>query len=104
MIDPIPIKEALQRINEESHLLRRKTEGGQALQWFSEFALSKSGGPRTPLSDVLENKLRPVATSTPNAKEAEIYLSRAFREMHRAIIERAIEIAKEDFETGKAIR
>lgn len=98
MIDPIPLKEELARIIQQRNDLRRRENAAQALQWFDEFALSKPDGrPRTPKDDVLDGRLKPVASSTPNAVEAEAYLSRAFRAHHRSIVEAAIRLAKEDF-------
>lgn len=97
MIDPIPLKEELARIADQRNALRSREEAGQALSWFDEFALSPSkGGPRVPEDGVLDGKLKPIASSTPNADKAAIYLSRAFRAHHRSIIEAAIRLAKED--------
>lgn len=99
MIDPIPVKEELVRIQREQAALVRRGNGALALGWFSQHALSKSGiMPRVPVTGgVLPDQLRPVASATPDAEKVFPYLDRAFREHHRAIIERAIELADFDF-------
>jgi hypothetical protein len=99
MIDPIPVAEELDRIRKEQELLRRRGDGALALAWFSAHALSKTGGgPRVTIQGVLPDDLKPVASATPDAEKVLPYLRRSFREHHRRIIERAIELAKTDFE------
>ena len=99
MIDPLPVAEELERIRKEQALLQRRGDGALALAWFSEHALGKSGGPRIVISGgILPDELKPVASATANADKVLPYLRRAFREHHRAIIERAIELARADFE------
>lgn len=103
MIDPVPVAEELARIKADQDVLLRRGNGALALGWFSEHALGKSGGPRVVLSSgVLPDQLRPVASATTNADKVFPYLDRAFHEHHRKIIERAIELARADFETGAA--
>ena len=99
MIDPIPVAEELERIRKEQRLLQRRGDGALALAWFSEHALGKTGGPRIVISGgILPDDLKPVASATPNAEKVFPYLRTAFREHHRAIIERAIDLARVDFE------
>lgn len=98
MIDPIPVQEELARIRKAQDNLTRRGNGALALSWFSEHALSKSGGPRVVLSgSVLPEQLRPIASGTTNAEKVFPYLDRAFREHHRKIVERAIALAEADF-------
>jgi hypothetical protein len=98
MIDPIPVNEAIARINKEQEALQRRGVAALALAWFSSYALSKTGGgPRVTLSDVLPDEIKPVASATVNVEKAIPYLTRAFREHHRPIIERAIKLAQDDF-------
>lgn len=102
MIDPIPVEEALERIKKEQDLLARRGNGALALSWFSQHALSKvGGGQRVPLSDVLPDTLTVVACATTNAEKVAPYIRQAFREHHRAIITRAIELAERDFNADK---
>ncbi|MDO7841123.1 hypothetical protein [Sphingomonas immobilis] len=103
MIDPIPVREELERIRKDQALLQRRGDGALALAWFSEHALSRSGGgPRVPLQSVLPDDMKPVASATTNAEKTFPYIRRAFREHHRAILERAIELATEDFNAAEA--
>lgn len=100
MIDPIPVSEELDRIRKEQDLLRKRGDGALALAWFSEHALSKPrGGPRIVVSGgILPDELKPVASATANAEKVLPYLRQAFREHHRKIVERAIELARADLE------
>lgn len=98
-IDPIPVREELERIKREQDVLRRRCDGGLALAWFSDHALSKSGGPRVPISGgVLQERLTVVATATPDADKVAPYVQRAYLEAQRSIILRAIELARADYE------
>ena len=66
MIDPIPIGEELRRIKLEGLELRKREHAAVALEWFSEYALTKADGkPRVPANGVLGDKLTPIASSTP---------------------------------------
>ncbi len=99
MIDPIPVAEELARIRKDQDALVRRGNGALALCWFSAHALSKTGGgPRTVVSGVLPDQLKPIASGTADADRVFPYLDRAFREHHRKIIERAIELAEADFD------
>ena len=99
MIDPIPVDEALERIKAEQALLTKRGNGGLALAWFSAHALSKTGGgPRVPLQGVLQEHIDVIASGTTNADKVKPYIQRAYREHQRRILERAIELAQEDFE------
>jgi len=99
MIDPIPVKEELDRIVREQQVLRRRGNAALALGWFSAHALSKtSGGPRVPVVGVLPDQCKPVANGTTDADKVFPYIDRAFREHHRSIIERAIALAEADFD------
>lgn len=103
MIDPIPIGEELRRIKREGLDLRKREHAAVALEWFSEYALTKADGKhRVPANGVLGDKLTPIASSTPNVDRATDYLSRAFRSHHRSIIETAIRLASEDFKRANA--
>lgn len=113
MIDPIPVKEELTRITRARNGLHVRERGGKALEWFSDHALTESGkGPRKiagaaagsyegnrviDCSNTIGKDLKPVASSTPGADMAQHYLSIAFRHYGEAIIQRAIELAQEDF-------
>ncbi|MBB4618995.1 hypothetical protein [Sphingomonas abaci] len=99
-IDPISVAEEHKRITQQADALKRRGSAALALGWFSDHALSKSGsGPRVPItSGVLPDQLRPIADATANVEHVRPYLTRAFREAHRSIIERAIELAQADFE------
>lgn len=102
-IDPIPVREELQRIRAEQAKLVRRSNGGLALAWLSEHALSKTGsGMRTPLQDVLQENLTVVASGTPDADKVAPYIRRAYREAQRGIILRAIELARADYEHGSS--
>lgn len=98
MIDPIPVEEELQRIKAEQAALVRRGNGALALGWFSANALSSGGGVRTVVNGVLPDQLKPIAYATPHAEQAIPYIERAFREYHRSIIKRAIELAEADFD------
>lgn len=99
MIDPVPVSEALARIKTEKTLLDKRANGARALGWFSDHALSRTGGGvRCTLQGVLPPTIHVVASGTPDADTVKPYLTRAFREHHRRILERAIELAREDFE------
>ena len=99
MIDPIPVAEELARIRKEQDALVRRGNGALALGWFSAHALSKTGsGPRTVVIGVLPDQCKPVASATTDADRVFPYLNRAFREHHRKIIARAIELAEADFD------
>lgn len=98
-IDPISVAEEHRRITQQADALKRRGSAALALGWFSDHALSRSGGPRVPISGgVLPDQLRPIADATANVEHVRPYLTRAFREAHRSIIERAIELAQADFE------
>ncbi|WP_334182065.1 hypothetical protein [Novosphingobium sp.] len=101
-VDPIPVREELQRIAKEQALLRRRSNGGLALAWFSDHALSATGGGlRVPLSGgVLQDRLTVVASATTDADKVAPYVQQAYREAQRSIILRAIELAREDYENG----
>jgi hypothetical protein len=105
VIDPIPVKEELDRIQREQRELVRRGNGALALGWFSTHALGRGGsGPRVIISGgILPEQLRPIASATPDAEKVFPYLDRAFREHHRKIIERAIELADFDFK-GEEVR
>ncbi|WP_093332646.1 hypothetical protein [Sphingomonas rubra] len=94
------MREELERIQREQAALIRRGNGALALGWFSAHALSKTGGgPRIVISGgILPDQLRPIASATADAEKVFPYLDRAFREHHRGIIERAIELAQTDFE------
>jgi hypothetical protein len=99
MIDPIPVAEELARIRKDQDALVRRGNGALALGWFSAHALSKTGsGPRSVVSGVLPDQLRPVASATADADRVFPYLDRAFRAHHRKIIEHAIALAEADFD------
>ncbi|PNU03943.1 hypothetical protein [Novosphingobium guangzhouense] len=100
-IDPIPVREELQRIHDEQARLVRRSNGGLALAWLSDHALSKTGsGQRTPLQGVLQERLTVVASGTTHADKVAPYIQRAYREAQRGIILRAIELARADYESG----
>ena len=99
MIDPIPVDEVLARIKAEQDILTKRGNGGLALAWFSAHALSQTGGsPRVVLQGILQERIDVIASGTPNAEKVKPYIHRAYREHQRRILERAIELAKEDFE------
>jgi hypothetical protein len=101
MIDPIPVEEEMARILKERALLEKRGNGALALAWFSQYALSKTGsGPRSVVQGVLPDELKPVASATPGVEKVLPYIRAAFRESHRGIVERAIELARKDFEGG----
>lgn len=100
-IDPIPVREELQRIRAEQAELVRRSNGGLALAWLSDHALSKTGGgARVPLQDVLQERLTVIASGTTDADKVAPYIQRAYREAQRGIILRAIELARADYEAG----
>lgn len=105
MIDPIPVAEELDRIRKRQSDLVRRGNGALALGWFSAHALSKSGGgPRVVISGgVLPDQCRPIASGTTDADKVFPYLDRAFREHHHKIIERAIELAEDDFDPKREV-
>lgn len=100
-IDPIPVREELARIAKKRAVLVQRSNGGLALAWFSDHALSKGGGPRVPINDgVLQERLTVIGTGTTDADKVAPYVQQAYREAQRGIILRAIELARADFETG----
>lgn len=102
-IDAISVAEEHKRITQQADALKRRGSAALALGWFSDHALSKSSGPRIPITGgVLPDQLRPIADATANVEHVRPYLTRAFREAHRSIIERAIELAQADFEQKDA--
>ncbi|TDW65365.1 hypothetical protein EDF57_103549 [Novosphingobium sp. PhB55] len=102
-IDPVPVREELARIAKEQAVLRQRSNGGLALAWFSDHALSKTSGPRVPLSNgVLQDRLTVVASGTTDADKVAPYVQQAYREAQRGIILRAIELARADYARGEA--
>lgn len=98
MIDPAVLAEMTLRVAKLRATIERRRRAGEALAWLSEHALTPPGkGLRSPADAVLPTLIRPIASATPNADVATVYLSTAFVEHHRAIIRRAIDLAAADF-------
>lgn len=89
---------AMAQIKIEQETLRRRGNAALALTWFSRFALSNpEEGCRRALDGVLVPDIKPVASATPEVDRATVYLNLAYREFRSIIVERAIELAEEDY-------
>lgn len=96
-IDPIVVREEQARRARKTQVLASANTAGEALLWFHTYALGSDK--RTPAAkDVLAANLRLVASSTVGVDAAVSYVRRAVAEFHSAILERAIEMAQEEFE------
>ncbi len=100
-IDPIVVKEAQVRMAKKAANVSKGAHGAAGLLWFHGHALT---GAQLLETGVLEEKsgVRIIASATPDAKIAQEYVDRATRYFHKSILERAIELAQNDFDVGDA--
>jgi hypothetical protein len=97
-IDPVKMTEAQVKLERRVCSMQDAIKAGKALKWFAEYALTKSPGPKLIQADVLSGTLSVVASTTPNADEAQVFVRQATDEFHAQIIVRAIELAQKQFD------
>jgi hypothetical protein len=96
-LDPIVIREVQQRQSQRARVLRVGDQAADALLWFAEYA-SKLATKGETINDVISKVSAPVvASATPNAKTAQEYIDRAAATFKDDILDRAIEMAYDDY-------
>ncbi len=106
LIDPIVVREERNRLEIHERAMQTGREAADALLWFQEYATPPSTSPRSlkDASDVLTTSAQLVASSTPNAKIAQTYVTEAARRFSQQILEAAIEAARTDFDRAERVR
>lgn len=88
--DPIVVDEVRARVRARAEKLKRADNAATAILWFNKHAWE-----RAPL-DVLKVSVSLVASSTPDADHAVMFLRRAAQAMAQSILDEAIRMASAD--------
>jgi hypothetical protein len=97
-VDPIKVREALERLGNHQRAMDNGEKAGYALLWFKEY------GDRVNAVEVFKAEARIVAISTPHSEKAQYYLNRAAQQFAGQILNQAISNALVDFEIAEKVR